>query len=208
MIRKEAIPFLLPPLLLFILSFWVQLYPASAVLSLLCLFVLYFFRDPQRRTPRGANLLVSPADGRVVSIKKTVDKRLSKQACTRIDIFMDLWDVHVNRSPAEGILERVEHRPGMHQSADQEGVYEKNEANILLLRNPATRLLLYQIAGIAARRAVVWVKEGDAVAVGQRIGMVKFGSRFVVEVPAHKLRLAVKEGDRVKAGESVLGWIA
>ncbi len=174
--------------------------------ALLLLFVLFFFRDPERRPPPGASdLLLAPADGKVVEVVELENEPLYlKGPARRISIFLSPLDVHVNRIPADGIVEWVRYVPGEYLVAWHPKASEKNERSEIGLRHPSgTRILFKQIAGVLARRIVFHLKEGDAVQAGQRFGIVKFGSRMDVLVPP-QVTLTVQIGDRVRAGETVL----
>jgi phosphatidylserine decarboxylase len=168
--------------------------------------VAYFFRDPPRVTPVFDALLVSPADGRVSLITRAVppaELGLSALPLPRISIFMSVFDCHVNRSPMSGRIERMVHHPGKFISADLDKASEANERNSLLIAGAAARIGVVQIAGLVARRIVPFVREGDTVAAGERIGMIRFGSRLDVYLPENA-RLMVGEGQMALAGETVI----
>lgn len=171
-------------------------------------FTLYFFRDPERTPPAEAahgDLLLAPADGRVVEIVEEEEPLYLKGPSKRVSIFLSPLNVHVNRIPAEGVMEYVEYRPGDYLVAWHPKASEKNERSELGLQRPnGDKVLFKQIAGAVARRIVYHVKEGDAVQAGERFGIVKFGSRMDVHVPPHAT-ITVKKGDKVRAGESILG---
>lgn len=172
-------------------------------------FTLYFFRDPDRTPPPEArdNGLLAPADGRIVEIVEETDSLYVDGAVQRISIFLSPLDVHVNRVPARGVIEYEKYRPGEYLVAWHPKASEKNERSELGLRHPSgTKVLFKQIAGAVARRIVYHLGEGDSVAAGQRFGIVKFGSRMDVVVPPH-VELTVEEGEHVRAGESVMGWL-
>jgi phosphatidylserine decarboxylase len=165
-------------------------------LLLLALFCLYFFRDPERAVPNGA-VAVSPADGRVVSIKAL------EGACTRVSIFLNIFDVHVNRTPIAGRITDVAYQPGRFLVASREGASTDNEQNIVTVEGDGTRVVFKQIAGLIARRIVCWKKTGDVVRAGERIGLIKFGSRVDVFFgPEWDVTVSVR--DRVAAGSSVI----
>ena len=172
-------------------------------------FVLFFFRDPERRVPSVPDVLVSPADGKVVEIGEVDEPEFLGQRARRIGIFMSPLNVHVNRAPCDGEVEAVEHRPGRFLGAYKESASSENERTSLVLRNAAggrTRVLVRQIAGVLARRIVCDAAVGDRLERGQRFGMVKFGSRAEVYVPAGSgLEWSVRVGQRVRGGETVLG---
>jgi phosphatidylserine decarboxylase len=172
-------------------------------------FTLYFFRDPDRTPPPEArdNGLVAPADGRVVEIVEEEDSLYLDGAAQRVSIFLSPLDVHVNRVPARGVIEYERYRPGEYLVAWHPKASEKNERSELGLRHPSgTKVLFKQIAGAVARRIEYHIGEGDPVAAGRRFGIVKFGSRMDVLVPP-RVELDLQEGQHVRAGETVIGWL-
>lgn len=183
--------------------------PVAAVLAVgMVAFTLYFFRDPERTPPQAAvdgEVLVAPADGRVVEIVEEDEPLYLDGLAQRVSIFLSPLDVHVNRVPATGTIEYVRYRPGDYLVAWHPKASEKNERSEVGLRHASgTRVLFKQIAGAVARRIVYHVQEGDTVTAGERFGIVKFGSRMDVLVPPH-VALNVEEGTTVRAGETVLG---
>lgn len=163
-------------------------------------FVLNFFRDPERKAPADPAAIVSPADGRVVEIAEESD---GGRRVRRISIFMSPVDVHVNRSPAAGDVRAVEYRKGRFLVASGPRASVENEQNVFTLETQAGPIVVKQIAGLVARRIVFWKRVGDRVARGERVGLIKFGSRVDVLLdPA--IELSVKLGDHVRAGSTVL----
>lgn len=188
-------------------------------LAVLTLCVLAFFRDPVRVTPQGDAAIVAPADGLVTLIQKVPPPReltmddgsgsrpMSTEPVTRISIFMSVFDVHINRTPISGTIRRVIYIPGKFVNADLDKASEENERqHILVERGDGQRICFTQIAGLVARRIVPFVKPGDIVAAGQRIGLIRFGSRVDVYLPAGTEPLIVM-GQRIVAGETVLAEI-
>lgn len=172
-------------------------------------FTLYFFRDPTRTPPPEArdNGLLAPADGRVVEIVEETDSLYLEGPAQRVSIFLSPLDVHVNRVPARGVVEHERYRPGDYLVAWHPKASEQNERSELGVRHPGgTKVLFKQIAGAVARRIVYHIGEGDTVSAGQRFGIVKFGSRMDVLVPPH-VDLRLEKGQRVRAGETVIGWL-
>jgi len=174
---------------------------AAAFFFLLALFVLNFFRDPERPIPSGAGLLVSPADGRVVEVCEEEEAGSPRR---RISIFMSPLDVHINRSPIAGSVQSVVYRKGSFRMAAEPQASVENECNTFTLCGESGEVIVRQIAGVLARRIVFWKRVGDAVERGERIGMIKFGSRVDVLV-SPEVDLTVKVGDHVKAGSSIIG---
>ncbi len=176
--------------------------------------VCWFFRDPDRRVPTGPGLLVAPADGRVADIETLPGPPFLGGEAVRVGIFLSPLDVHVNRSPAAGTVRLREHRAGKCLPAYDRRAAEENESCALGLECPAPagrppiRLLVRQVAGVAARRIVCPVGPGAALAAGERFGMIKFGSRTELWVPASAgFTCRVKVGDRVRGGETVIGEV-
>ncbi len=169
--------------------------------------VIYFFRDPERTPPEGENLIISPADGKVVLIKEINEDVYLNSPATQISIFLSPLNVHVNRNPISGKLEYLKYHPGKYLMAWDENASEENErADFGVLHPSGSKLFFKQITGFLARRIVYRIKEGDVLSVGDRFGMMKFGSRMDVIVPKN-VDIHVKEGDRTWAGQSILGEI-
>lgn len=170
---------------------------AAIPFAILAVFCLWFFRDPERTSPTGPGLAVSPADGKVVLIRAEPDGR------TRMAIFLNVFDVHVNRSPIAGQVKSVKYKAGKFLVASEVAASVENEQNTLVVEGDGTSLEFSQIAGLIARRIVCDKKPGDAVQRGERIGLIKFGSRVDL-LFGPEWTLAVKVGERVTAGETVI----
>jgi phosphatidylserine decarboxylase len=202
---KEGYTFGLPLLVLGGVSYLLRWSFAAVLLVLLALFVFSFFRDPERVIPTEAGAVVSPGDGRVVVV---TDEEYEGRRGKRVSIFLAVWNVHVNRSPATGTITKMEYRPGKFLAAMLERASLENEQNVFTLSTEAGEIVFKQIAGLIARRVVSWKKTGEKVARGERIGLVRFGSRVDVWVPKDA-EIAVKVGENVKGGSSVLArWPA
>jgi len=202
---KEGYYFGMPPLVLGGVSFLLHWYVAAVVLVLLAAFVFSFFRDPERAIPAEPGAVVSPGDGRVVVVTDEVN---AGRPGKRVSIFLAVWNVHVNRSPAAGTITKMEYRPGKFLAAMRERASVENEQNVFTLSTDAGEMVFKQIAGLIARRVVSWKKQGEKVARGERIGLVRFGSRVDVWVPK-EAEILVKLGENVKGGSSVLArWPA
>src|SRR2546422_10859679 len=197
---KEGYTFGIPPLLLGGVAYLLHWYVAATVLVLLALFVFSFFRDPERVIPPEPGAVVSPGDGRVVVV---TDEANAGRPGKRVSIFLAVWNVHVNRSPAAGTITKVEYRRGKFLAAMRERASVENEQNIFTLSTEAGEIVFKQIAGVIARRVVSWKKAGEKVARGERIGLVRFGSRVDVWLP-RDAEILVKLGQNVKGGSSVL----
>jgi phosphatidylserine decarboxylase len=197
---KEGYYFGVPPLVLGAVAFLAHWIIAGIVLLCLAAFVFYFFRDPERVIPSDPGALVSPADGRVVVV---TDEDYAGRPGQRISIFLAIWNVHVNRSPAAGKILKMDYRPGKFLAAMMARASTENEQNVISLSTAAGEMVFKQIAGLIARRVVCWKKAGDVVQRGERIGLVRFGSRVDLWVP-RDAEILVALGDNVKGGSSVL----
>lgn len=197
---KEGYYFGLPPLVLGGAAFLVHWTIAATLLVCLAAFVFYFFRDPKRAIPSDPGAVVSPADGRIVVI---TDEENTGRPGTRISIFLAIWNVHVNRSPEAGTITKMDYRPGKFLAAMRARASLENEQNVISLSTASGEMVFKQIAGLIARRVVCWKKPGDTVQRGERIGLVRFGSRVDLWVP-RDVEILVAFGDNVKGGSSVL----
>jgi phosphatidylserine decarboxylase len=205
-IHPEGYPFVGGFALASLILFWLWP-PLGWLATLATLWCAYFFRDPQRVTPVREGIVVAPADGRVSQAGNAVPPKeldLGAQPLPRVSIFMSVFDCHINRSPIAGRVERIVYRAGKFLSADLDKASEDNERNALVIASGAgARIAVVQIAGLVARRIVSFTREGDMVATGQRIGMIRFGSRVDVYLP-EGTRLLVAAGQIAIAGETVL----
>jgi phosphatidylserine decarboxylase len=178
-----------------------KLYVPGAIFLLIAFLVLNFFRDPERKIPSEAGAVVSPADGRVVQV---AEESYEGRPVRRVSIFMSPLDVHVNRSPVSGTVRDVSYRKGKFRVASLEAASVENEQNVFSVEGAQGTFVVKQIAGLLARRIVFWKRPGDALERGERLGLIKFGSRVdVLMDPGVELR--VKVGDHIRAGSSILG---
>src|SRR5262252_3110408 len=202
---KEGYYFGVPPLVLGVVAMVFHWWVLGGMLVAFALFCFSFFRGPERVISADPGVIVSPADGRVVVI---TEEENAGRLGTRISIFLAIWNVHVNRSPAAGVITRVDYRPGKFLAAWDAKASAQNEQNVFTLATPSGNIEFKQIAGLIARRVVSWKKAQDVVAKGERIGLVRFGSRVDLWVPAGS-ELLVKVGDTVHGGSSTLArWPA
>lgn len=179
--------------------------PWMAVLPLIVtLFMALFFRDPDRTIPEDKGVFVSPADGKVILINDIYEKDYLRAESKKISIFMSIFNVHVNRAPCEGNVGLVKHSPGKFLVAHKDAASIENENTVMVLEGKDGKILVRQVAGLVARRIVCKVKAGDVLRRGERYGMIKFGSRLDVYLPK-KTEIKVRLGDKVKAGETVIG---
>jgi len=177
------------------------------ILAVVLVWLLAFFRDPYRPTPEGKDILLAPADGRITGIE-TVENEYTGDSTLRIGIFLSIFDVHINRSPCNVKVEKIVYKKGRFKDARHPLAGSVNESNDLYLRRleePQDKLIVRQISGVIARRIVCGAGEGQNLAGGQKFGMIKFGSRTELYIPANEnVRLLVRRGQRVKAGLTVL----
>jgi phosphatidylserine decarboxylase len=204
-IHREGYPFIGLFALASLFLFWLWT-PLGWIGTALTVWCVMFFRDPIRVTPVREGLVVSPADGRVSQIVNAVPPRelgLSDQPMPRVSIFMSVFDCHVNRSPVTGRIERIVYKAGTFINADLDKASEDNERNSFIIAAGATRIGVVQIAGLLARRIVCFTREGASVGAGERIGMIRFGSRVDVYLP-EGTRPLVAEGQTAIAGETMI----
>ena len=197
---KEAYKFSVPPLVLGVAALIPGWKWIGGILIFLGLFVLYFFRDPERKIPSDPANVVSPADGHVVEI---IDEPLDGVTGHRISIFLSIWDVHVQRAPVAGQIKRVAYRPGKFYAALRSSASTENEQNVIYIDSPQGTVVFKQIAGAIARRVLCWKKEGEPISLGERVGMIRFGSRVDIWLPL-TAQVGVRRGQMVKGGESIL----
>jgi len=201
-IASEGWIFILVPLAIALGLAWAGWWKAAAVPLLLAAFMAFFFRDPERTPPAVAGAVLSPADGRVTEVGAEVADPIVGPA-RQVTIFLSPLDVHVNRASIGGRVLSVEYQPGGFRPAYRPEA-AANERTTIALEGAAGRVVMRQVAGVLARRIVCRVRAGDELAAGQRFGMIKFGSRMDVVMPA-RAAIRVRVGDRVRAGETVLG---
>lgn len=206
-IHREGYRFVAIFAVVTLLLFWLDLDALAWIGVVLTVWCAYFFRDPERVTPLREGLVISPADGRVSAIEDVippVELDLPREPVTRISVFMNVFDVHVNRSPLNGVIRQITYVPGLFINAELDKASEDNERQAVTLELPDGRLLgVVQIAGLVARRIVKFVDEGDSLQAGQRFGLIRFGSRVDVYLPKGVGALACV-GQRAVAGETVL----
>ena len=179
-------------------------YKAAALVTALCIFSLWFFRNPGRTSPSGEGLVVAPADGRVVFVGEVDETRYLKAKALKVSIFMSVFDVHVNRAPENGRVSEMHYNKGKFISANLDKASLDNEQNALIIETAKGRVMFVQIAGLIARRIVCWVKPGESLYRGERFGLIMFGSRLDLYLPVGT-DVRVKVGDRTRAGETVVG---
>ncbi len=195
---KDGYRFVAPILFLCLLCVFFDLPSLALALLAIAAFVCYFFRNPRRCVPAEPNLIISPADGRVIKIAPGDGEG------TTISIFLNIFDVHVNRSPVTGYVQSLEYKRGRFKAAFDNDASRVNEQNVITIAGEDIRVVVRQIAGVIARRVVCWKKPGDRVRRGELLGLIRFGSRVDVILPK-EVRVPVKVGERVRGGISILG---
>ena len=222
-IRKEGSPYIIAVAVVATLTSLISvIYPFTAlrISALICwvafIFCVNFFRDPERETPVDESNIISPADGTIIDIRRVTEKGYFKREVNRISIFMSVFNVHVNRAPIEGKIDYLHYSKGDFLAAYREEASSGNEHMSVWFSkrsenggrdNHELKIMIKLIAGYLARRIVVWKSLDEHVQQGERIGMIKFGSRVEVYLP-EEWEVGVKKGDRVKAGETIVGkWV-
>jgi phosphatidylserine decarboxylase len=203
-VAAEGWPFILPLAAVTVLCFLFGWKHMGYVALALSLFVLFFFRDPDRTVPEGKGVVVSPADGRVIVIKDIYEPDYLKQDVKQISIFLSVFNVHVNRSPYSGTVEVVKYNPGKFHVASVDKASLDNEQTAMVIGDGRNRVLVKQIAGLIARRIVCYAKVGDAIRTGERYGLIRFGSRVDIFLPK-TAEIKVRVGDRVKGARNIIG---
>jgi phosphatidylserine decarboxylase len=205
MALREAKPFLIILAILAVAClflpypfYWITLLP-----DILFIYVLYFFRDPQRIPPADPNAIISAADGKVIFVDEVEEPSYSHQKMKRVAVFLSVFDVHVNRMPYAGTIQKVTHQPGKFLDARVPDIDVQNEAMNWLVSTNRGEMVIRQIAGLIARRIVAWAKEGQTLTTAERFGMIRFGSRTDVFLPLD-CELLVKPGERVQGGKTVI----
>jgi phosphatidylserine decarboxylase len=197
---KDGYKFAAAPLLIGIVAVLLHWTWFGAVLIFLALFVLFFFRDPERTPPADQDTIVSPADGRIMEV---VEESRDGKPGQRISVFLSIFDVHVNRSPVAGRITSIEYRTGKFYAAMRGRASAENEQNSFYVQSERGEVVFKQIAGWIARRIVVWKAAGDSVVRGERVGMIRFGSRMDIWLP-EGVEIAIRPGQHVAGGTSVL----
>jgi phosphatidylserine decarboxylase len=203
-IAKQGLLYILATTGLFILLLVLSWKFLTVLAFILTVLVINFFRDPQRVIPQVPHAVLAPADGKIIFAGPTFEDRFLGKETLKISIFMSIFNVHVNRIPLSGEVEAIHYQKGTFFAASMDKASHDNEQNAVVLRTPeGEKIVFVQIAGLIARRIDCWLQTGERVRQGERFGMIRFGSRLDVFVPTDS-RLAVRKGQRVKAGESIL----
>ena len=169
-------------------------------------FILSFFRDPERIIPEKPHAVVSPADGKVIFVGKVQDDDYLQKEVFKISVFMNVFNVHVNRIPITGEVKKIDYRPGKFYSADSDRGMLHNESCATIIEKNGVEIVCVQVAGLIARRIVNWLDVGDEIKKGERFGLIRFGSRVDVYLPSD-IAIAIEKGQKIKAGETILGYL-
>ncbi|RMH62133.1 MAG: phosphatidylserine decarboxylase family protein [Calditrichaeota bacterium] len=211
MIAKEGYPIIAVTALIAVVcaaAAWITDSPAweiaTGVLLALTLFHFFFFRDPVRPVPEGDKLIISPADGHVVKIEEVDEPLYFKEKVRKISIFLSVFDVHVNRMPVAGEVDFVDYKPGKFLAAFADDASDHNEQSIVGVKTPHGRVLFKQIAGLIARRIIYYSKVGDKVRAGERMGLIRYGSRIDMFFPLD-VKVNVRLKQKVRCGATVIG---
>lgn len=206
-VAKEGYPFIFIAAFTALLAALLNWVIVSVFFGAAGIFILYFFRDPERVVPDDPRAVVSPADGKVILIEKVTDERFLHGQVLKISIFMNIFNVHVNRIPYDGVVKEIRYQAGQFLAADQARASFENENNAVFLDvEDDRRMVVVQVAGVLARRIVCWAENGDKVRKGMRFGMIRFGSRLDVYLPL-SAQIEVDIDQRVVAGQTVLGYL-
>ena len=203
-VASEGWPFIIPLVIVTVLLFAFGWKSTALVSLVLTLFVLFFFRDPERTVPEGKGMVVSPADGKVIVIKDIYEPVYLKQEVKQISIFLSVFNVHVNRAPIGGAVEVVKYNPGKFHVASVDKASLDNEQTSMVIAAGKDKILVKQIAGLIARRIVCYARPGDTIKTGERYGLIRFGSRVDIFLPK-TAEIRVKLGDRVRGAQDVIG---
>ncbi len=203
-VAAEGWPFVVPLAVLTAVLYVIGWKNVGTLTLIATLFVLFFFRDPDRRVPTGEDIVVSPADGRVIVVKDVYEPEYLKQPAKQVSIFLSIFNVHVNRVPYGGRVETVKYNPGRFLVASMDKASTDNEQTAMVIENGGRKILVKQIAGLIARRIVCYARPGDELKTGERYGLIRFGSRVDIFLPKDA-ELKVKVGDRVKGARDIIG---
>ena len=201
---RDGLPFVFIPLMVALLAFAFGFWVLALPLLFIAAFMAYFFRDPRRTVPNDADIVVSPADGRVTRVASLTSA--DGEVSNVVSIFLSVFDVHINRAPIAGELVDVSYTKGRFVIATREDASVVNEQNALTIRGPRITVVCKQIAGVLARRIVCWKTVGNQLALGEKFGLIKFSSRTDLVLPP-EVEVLVRVGERVRGGSSVIGKV-
>jgi phosphatidylserine decarboxylase len=207
-IASEGYPFIVFSLVITIFVAFLGISWLAILAALSTIFIIWFFRNPDRHFPEEENVVISPADGKIIKVENVEMNNTITGKFKKISIFMNVFNVHVNRNPYAGKIETINYHEGKFVSANLDKASSDNERNEIQIRTEnGFSIWMVQIAGLIARRIVCWVKVGDTVKKGERFGLIRFGSRVDVYLPEDS-HIVVKIGQKVRAGETPLGYLS
>jgi len=208
-LAKEGLPFVLISCALTLIFLFLGLFLMFVLAAIISLFIIFFFRDPDRRNDVEQNAVLTPADGKILEVRHFQDNNTPLgEPAVKVSIFMSVFNVHVNRIPIGGSIEKITYRPGKFFSANLDKASKHNENNKITLKtHDSHKVVFIQIAGLIARRIACWVKEGERVEAGQRFGLIRFGSRLEVYLPVDS-QIVVNLNQKVKAGKTIIVYIS
>lgn len=202
---KEGIPFIAVPAGVTLVTAVLGWPVGACAGAIATLFSAWFFRNPARVVPQGPKLVVAPGDGKVIAVEEEFEPRYLKERSLRVTIFLNVFDVHINRMPCDGVIEDVQYQPGLFLVASKPEATLRNEQNAMMIKtHEGIKVLCVQVAGLIARRIVWWISPRDRAIRGERYGLIRFGSRMDTFLPMGTI-LRVAVGERVKGGETILG---
>ncbi|MBN1847290.1 MAG: phosphatidylserine decarboxylase family protein [Deltaproteobacteria bacterium] len=208
-IAMEGIPFFVAAAIVTFLFYLLGIMPLTILMGIVSLFILFFFRDPDRYHESEVNAILAPADGKVLSVQHLKDNfNPLNEPAVKVSIFMSIFNVHINRVPLSGRVSQIVYHSGRFFAANLDKASEQNEKNTVIMKTDSDKtVVIIQIAGLIARRIACWIKEEDEVEIGQRFGLIRFGSRVELFMPISS-RVTIQPGERVKGGETVLGYLS
>jgi phosphatidylserine decarboxylase len=204
-LRKESIVYIIFLGIITLITYFL-IHILAIIPFILLLFIIYFFRDPNRTIEIDDKVLLSPADGTIMDIKNVADDNFEGGVAQKVTIFLSVFNVHVNRSPIAGTVIARGYRPGKYLPAFKSHASELNERNTICVENKNTKVIVHQITGLVARRIVCWSKKGDSLKQGERFGLIKFGSCTELIFPTN-VSIKVKKGDSVRGGRTIIGVV-
>ncbi|MEN8140550.1 MAG: phosphatidylserine decarboxylase family protein [Thermodesulfobacteriota bacterium] len=206
-VAKEGVPFIFLAAFVTLIAAILELIIVAGVGLCLTAFILYFFRDPERVAPEDDDALVAPADGKVILVEKVFDDRFVGEHVLKVSIFMNVFNVHVNRMPFPGTVKSITYKAGRFYAADKDRAALENECcTVTMVTKNDLTYAVSQVAGLVARRIVCWAERGDEFGKGQRFGLIRFGSRVDLYLPL-QTHLEIQVGQKTRAGETVLGYL-
>ena len=206
-IAREGYPFIIVAVAIGLFFLFLKLIIASSIFWLIAIFIVWFFRNPERIIPQNERAIVSPADGKIIEVVKCYEDRYLKEKAVKISIFMSIFNVHINRAPISGKVKNIFYNKGKFLTANRDKASKENEQNAIIIETAdGINTLIVQIAGFIARRIVCYIKSEDTLVKGMRFGLIRFGSRVDIFLPEN-IDIKVAIGAKVRGGETILGYL-